>query len=79
MARAQKPGIRRGRISCLLPKLVPDLFGHSAFVTCCLTFIEACKAAARALGANDEPIHTEGYYPRYPPITPKPEQLPAGS
>jgi CDP-4-dehydro-6-deoxyglucose reductase len=79
LTREQKPGMRHGRIPDLLPKLLPDLSAHSVFIAGSPAFVDACRAAAKALGAKDELVHSEGYYPRYPPITPKPEQLLAGS
>lgn len=51
-----------GRIPALLPSLFPDLSGHSVFVAGATTFVDDCVVAARALGARDELLHTEGYF-----------------
>ena len=38
-------------------------------------FVDDCVAAAKALGAKKELIHTEGYFPQNPPQTPSAGQL----
>jgi CDP-4-dehydro-6-deoxyglucose reductase, E3 len=52
----------RGRLPALLPTLFKDLSGHSVFVAGSPGFVDDCVAAARALGAKPELIHTEGYF-----------------
>lgn len=64
-----------GRIPALLPALFEDLATFSVFAAGSPAFVEACVAAAKALGAKPERIHTEGYYPQQPPVTPPAEQL----
>lgn len=65
----------QGRIPVLLPTLFQDLSKHSLFIAGTPQFVDDCIAAARALGARTEAIHTEGYYPQSPPLTPAPGQL----
>lgn len=64
-----------GRVPALLPTLFKDLSAHSVFAAGSPAFVEACVAAARALGAQAERIHTEGYFPQQPPVTPPTDQL----
>lgn len=52
----------RGRIPALLPTVFKDLSGHSVFVAGSPSFVDDCVAAAKALGAKPELIHTEGYF-----------------
>lgn len=52
---------QRGRIPAILPKLFPDLSAHSLFIAGNPQFVNDCVAAVRALGAQPELIHTEGY------------------
>ena len=65
----------QGRIPELLPTLFRDLSQHSVFVAGTPQFVADCVAAAQALGARREMVHTEGYYPQSPPLTPTAEQL----
>jgi CDP-4-dehydro-6-deoxyglucose reductase len=46
----------------LLPTVFKDLSGHSVFVAGSPGFVDDCVAAAKALGAKPELIHTEGYF-----------------
>jgi len=64
-----------GRIPALLPTLFQDLARHSVFVAGSPQFVEDCLRAAKALGARSEFVHSEGFFPQYPPITPPPGQL----
>ena len=64
-----------GRIPALLPTLFRDLSKHSVFVAGTPEFVADCVAAAQALGARPELVHTEGYYPQSPPLTPDAGQL----
>ena len=75
LTREQKPGMRHGRIPDLLPRVFPDLSQHSVFIAGSPEFVDACKVAVKLLGARDPLVHTEGYYLRYPPVTPRPDQL----
>ena len=51
-----------GRIPALLPGLFQDLSKHSVFVAGSPAFVDDCVAAATALGARPELIHSEGYF-----------------
>jgi CDP-4-dehydro-6-deoxyglucose reductase, E3 len=64
-----------GRIPALLPQLFKDLSRHSVFAAGSPAFVDECVAAAKALGAKKELIHTEGYFPQNPPQTPPAGQL----
>jgi CDP-4-dehydro-6-deoxyglucose reductase, E3 len=52
----------RGRITALLPTVFDDLSRHSVFVAGSPAFVDDCVAAAKALGAHEALIHTEGYF-----------------
>lgn len=73
--RPADPKALHGRIPALLPGLFKDLSRHSIFVAGTPAFVDGCIAAARALGAKEELIHTEGYFPQSAPQTPPPAQL----
>ncbi|PTD95266.1 2Fe-2S iron-sulfur cluster-binding protein [Pseudothauera lacus] len=62
-------GMLHGRIPAVLPGLFPDLSKHSVFVAGSPEFVAACVDAAKALGAQDELIHTEGYFGQAVPQT----------
>jgi CDP-4-dehydro-6-deoxyglucose reductase len=69
------PKVLHGRIPALLPTLFRDLSRHSVFVAGTPAFVDDCIAAARTLGADPKLIHTEGYFPQSPPLTPPESQL----
>ena len=62
-------GMLHGRIPEVLAKQFPDLSRHSVFVAGSPGFVADCVAAAKALGATDEMIHTEGYFGQAQPQT----------
>lgn len=62
LTREQREGMLSGRIPNILPGLFPDLSAYSVFIAGTPDFVESCKAAAKAVGAKDELIHTEGYF-----------------
>lgn len=62
LTRWQAPGMQHGRVPEILPTLFPDLSAHSVFVAGSPDFVDACVAAAKAAGACDERIHTEGFF-----------------
>lgn len=62
LTREEREGYLHGRIDTLLPTLYPDLSQHSLFVAGSPEFVEACVTAAKALGAQDELIHKEGFF-----------------
>lgn len=66
----------RGRIPALLPELYTDLSEHELFIAGAPGFVLACAAAADALGARRERVHTEVFYVEPQPWTA--ELLPAG-
>lgn len=51
-----------GRIPTFLADLHPDLSAHELFVAGNPGFVRDCVAAARALGAGHEPVHTEVFF-----------------
>lgn len=71
----QREGMLQGRIPDLLPELFPDLSTHSIFIAGAPDFVESCRQAALARGAQPELIHTEGYYPRAAAQSPRESQL----
>ncbi|MBV6273481.1 2Fe-2S iron-sulfur cluster binding domain-containing protein [Alcaligenaceae bacterium CGII-47] len=62
LTREEREGYLHGRIDTLLPSLYPDLSQHSLFIAGSPEFVDACVAAAKALGAQDELIHKEGFF-----------------
>ncbi len=68
-----------GRIPAVLPGLFPDLSRHTLFVAGSPAFVEDCVAAARALGARDDQIHSEGYVSQQMPESPPPDRLMTGA
>ena len=58
-----------GRLPAVLPQVFKDLSQHSVFVAGNPDFVAACVDAAKALGARDEMIHTEGYFGQAQPET----------
>ena len=62
LTREQALGMQHGRVPDILPKLFPDLSGHSIFAAGSPQFVEACISAAKALGAKEELLHTEGFF-----------------
>ncbi len=71
----EREGMLHGRIPDLLPELFPDLSNHSVFIAGTPDFVESCKQAALARGAQPELIHTEGYFPRAAAQRPQDSQL----
>ena len=51
-----------GRIPEVMPGLCPDLAHHEVFVAGAPGFVGACAAAAEALGAPRERVHTERFF-----------------
>lgn len=69
LTRETKDGTLHGRIPEILPEQFKDLSQHSIFVAGSPEFVADCVAAAKALGARDELIHTEGYFGQAQPQT----------
>ncbi|HRP74355.1 MAG TPA: 2Fe-2S iron-sulfur cluster-binding protein [Rhodocyclaceae bacterium] len=69
LTRERKEGMLHGRIPEILPGQFKDLSQHSIFVAGSPEFVADCVEAAKALGARDELIHTEGYFGQAQPQT----------
>lgn len=67
LTREKREGMLHGRIPDILPTQFTDLSGHSIFIAGTPEFVEACKAAAKRLGAKDALIYTEGYFQQQQP------------
>ncbi|WP_029009015.1 2Fe-2S iron-sulfur cluster-binding protein [Azospirillum halopraeferens] len=75
LTREARPDALHGRIPDVLPGLFADLSQHSVFIAGSPEFVDACTAAARALGADEALIHTEGYFTQQQPEYPVAERL----
>lgn len=64
-----------GRIPDMLADVAADLSGHSIYIAGSPDFVDACGAAVRALGADDDHVFVERYHPQSPPETPAPDRL----
>jgi len=62
----------RGRIPALLPTMHADLSDHDMFIAGAPGFVLACAAAADALGARREHVHTEVFFVEPQPWTREP-------
>lgn len=62
LTQEQRPGYLHGRIDVILPALLPDLSKHSVFAAGSPAFVEACVRTVRKLGAQNELIHSEGFF-----------------
>ena len=58
-----------GRIPALLPQLYADVADHDVFIAGAPGFVLACAAAADALGARRERLHTEVFFVEPQPWT----------
>ncbi len=63
-----------GRIPALLPSTYESLADHDAFIAGAPAFVVACAAAATALGARRERIHTEEFFVEPQPWTDEPPE-----
>lgn len=70
LTREERSGRLHGRVPAILPELFSDLSDHSVFAAGSPEFVEDCVRAAKALGARDELIHTEGYFSQDAPEVP---------
>ena len=61
-----------GRLPVLLPTICPDLSEHDVFIAGAPGFVVACVAAADALGARRERVHTEVFFVEPQPWTREP-------
>jgi CDP-4-dehydro-6-deoxyglucose reductase len=71
----EKGAALSGRIPTILPQLFTDLADTSVFIAGSPGFVEDCIAAAMALGARSERIHSERYVPQQPPEVPADSRL----
>lgn len=69
LTRESAEGFLSGRIDAVLPGLCPDLAKHTVFAAGSPGFVDSCVATAKALGARDEAIHTEGFFDQQQPTT----------
>lgn len=60
-------GFLCGRIDAVLPGLFPDLSRHTVFAAGSPGFVDSCVATVKALGAQGEMIHTEGFFAQQQP------------
>jgi len=75
LTREEKEGYHHGRIPTILSDLYPDLSKHSIYIAGSPEFVDSCATAAKELGANDEMIHSEGFFDQAQPIAPGSDQL----
>jgi CDP-4-dehydro-6-deoxyglucose reductase, E3 len=62
LTRETRDGVLSGRIPEILPAHFPGLSSYSVFIAGTPEFVESCKQAALRLGAQDQMIHSEGYF-----------------
>ncbi len=62
LTREKVDGMRHGRIPDILADVIPSLREHTVFIAGVEGFVDACRRAAQALGADDRRIFTEGFY-----------------
>lgn len=62
LTREEKEGFLHGRITKLLPDMFKDLSEYGVYVAGSEGFVDDCVAAAKALGAQDQRIHKEGFF-----------------
>ena len=65
----KKDGMLHGLLPDVLPQQFKDLSQHSIFISGSPGFVDACMTAVKALGAQDNQIHTEGYFDQAQPQT----------
>jgi len=52
-----------------LPQMFKDLSKHTIFIAGSPEFVDAGVAAVKALGAQDDLVHTEGFFAQQQPVT----------
>lgn len=62
LTREEVDDFEHGRIDVVLPRLFPDLSRHSVFIAGSTGFVDACVKTVKALGAQPELVHTEGFF-----------------
>lgn len=68
LTRETAEGYLSGRIDVALPQLFKDLSKHTIFIAGSPAFVDAAAAAAKALGAQDGLVHTEGFFAQQQPV-----------
>jgi CDP-4-dehydro-6-deoxyglucose reductase len=71
----EQTGQVHGRIPELLPGMFEDLSGFSIFVAGGPEFVDSCLTVVRSLGAQEQLIHTEGFYQQQSPEVPDAKRL----
>ncbi len=64
-----------GRIPDVLGRVFSDLSRHSIYIAGSPEFVDACDAAARALGGTADQIFVERYHPQSAAVTPPADRL----
>ncbi|MBB1488523.1 2Fe-2S iron-sulfur cluster-binding protein [Oceanospirillum sediminis] len=75
LTQEEKEGYHHGRIPAILGDLYKDLSRHSIYIAGSPEFVEACAEAVRKLGAQDEMIHSEGFFDQALPVAPESGRL----
>jgi CDP-4-dehydro-6-deoxyglucose reductase len=75
LTREHADGFLFGRIDTVLPALLPDLSQHTVFAAGSPGFVDTCVTTAKALGAQESMIHTEGFFDQQQPTTADPAHL----
>lgn len=70
LTRESCDGFLQGRIDAVLPTLFPDLSKHTLFAAGSPAFVDTCKRTALGLGAQENLIHTEGFFSQQQPEIP---------
>ena len=68
LTRETAEGFESGRVDVVLPRLLRDLSRHTIFVAGSPEFVQTCVATVKALGAQDERVHTEGFFAQAQPV-----------
>lgn len=69
LTRENADGFAQGRVNVVLPQMFTDLSKHTIFAAGSPEFVEACVKTVKLLGAQDEWIHTEGFFNQVLPDT----------
>ena len=62
LTREVADGYLNGRVDVVLPQLFKDLSKHTLFIDGSPEFVDAAAVAAKALGAQESLMHTEGFF-----------------
>ncbi|BBB24675.1 2Fe-2S iron-sulfur cluster-binding protein [Amphritea japonica] len=75
LTQEEKEGVLSGRIPNILKDHYPDLSKHAIYIAGSPEFVDTCISAAKQLGAQDDMIHTEGFFDQALPETPASDRL----